>query len=88
MPGVLAAVGVVSVRMVVVQSPALMVTAYRGPAGQHLLELRVGARPLVGGATAEVWHPLGLDGTFSLAAVQSGLHVMLEAVLWRRSRAG
>lgn len=65
-----------------------MVTAYCGTVGQHLLELRMGARHLVGGATAEVWHPLGLDGAFSLAAVQSGLYVMFEAVLWRRSRAG
>lgn len=46
------------------------------------------ARRLVGGPAAKVWRSFALVRTFSLAAVQPGVDVLLEAVLWRRSGAG
>lgn len=42
----------------------------------------------MGGATAKVGCSLSPNGTFSLAAVQSSLQVLPEAILWRGGGAG
>lgn len=55
--------------------------------GRHHLP-GVRARGLLGGATTVVRGSLAADGTFSLAAVEPRLQVLLEAILWRGDGAG
>lgn len=56
--------------------------------GVQRLDPRVGARGVVGGPPAKVGCSLCPRGTFSLAAVQTGFHVLFEAILWRGDGAG
>lgn len=66
---------------------AATAAAIAGGAGQDL-DLGVGAREVVGGAASQVRGALGPGGPFALAAVEAGLQVLLEAILWRGGRPG